>query len=206
MEWSWSPYGTDHSMFIPYGIHGLYGMRKWLGSQLNVIPYGLHGKVHGVHGVQVYSIWINPGTVKTSNCIRFTRRPRHHTRTNYINLEKAVIPWEIIDCNIERPSRVRPVLKQLKPNRILRHHMVTERCKTIPICIHCQMESIAVRIKPLWLFTLKGNIADSSKISDFPLCVTETLVPASTMVNILHDKVFIVAMPYLVFWKTIITY
>jgi len=68
------------------------------------------------------------------------------------------------------------------------------------------MESIAVRIKPLWLFTLKGNIADSSKISDFPLCVTETLVPASTMVNILHDKVFIVAMPYLVFWKTIITY
>jgi len=65
MEWSWSPYGTDHSMSIPYGIHGLYGMRKWLESQLNVI-YGLHGMVHGVHGVQVHSIWINPGTVKTS--------------------------------------------------------------------------------------------------------------------------------------------
>src|SRR6266700_3636619 len=66
MEWSWCPYGTVHSMSIPYGIHGLYGMRKWLGSQLNVIPYGLHGMVHGVHGVQVHSIWINPGTVKTS--------------------------------------------------------------------------------------------------------------------------------------------
>ena len=68
MEWSWSPCGTDHSMSIPYGIHGLYGMRKWLESQLNVIPYGLHGMVHGVHGVQVHSIWINPGTVKTSSC------------------------------------------------------------------------------------------------------------------------------------------
>jgi len=66
MEWSWSPYGTDHSMSIPYGIYGLYGMRKWLESQLNGIPYGLHGMVHGVHGVQVHSIWINPGTVKTS--------------------------------------------------------------------------------------------------------------------------------------------
>jgi hypothetical protein len=53
-------------MSIPYGIHGLYGMRKWLESQLNGIPYGLHGMVHGVHGVQVHSIWINPGTVKTS--------------------------------------------------------------------------------------------------------------------------------------------
>ena len=68
MEWSWSPYGTDHSMSIPYGIYGLYGMRKWLESQLNGIPYGLHGMVHGVHGVQVHSIWINPGTVKTSHC------------------------------------------------------------------------------------------------------------------------------------------
>ena len=66
MEWSWSPYGTDHSMSIPYGIHGLYGIRKWLESHLNVIPYGLYGMVHGVHRVQVHSIWINLGTVKTS--------------------------------------------------------------------------------------------------------------------------------------------
>ena len=41
-------------------------MRKWLESQLNVIPYGLYELVHGVHGVQVYSIWINR-TVKISN-------------------------------------------------------------------------------------------------------------------------------------------
>ena len=68
------------------------------------------------------------------------------------------------------------------------------------------MESIVVRIKPLGLSALKGNIADSSKISDFPLCVTETLVPASTMINILHDKVFVIVVPYLVFWKTIIAY
>jgi len=33
MEWRWNPYGIHHSMSIPYGFHGAYGMRKWLGPQ-----------------------------------------------------------------------------------------------------------------------------------------------------------------------------
>ncbi len=66
MEWCWSPYGIDHSITLPYGIHGHYGIRKWLEPQPNVIPYGLHGMAGGVHGVHMHSIWNNLGRVKTS--------------------------------------------------------------------------------------------------------------------------------------------
>src|SRR6266498_2254478 len=67
----WNGPRVHMELTIPYGIYGLYGMRKWLESQLNVIAYGLHGMVHGVHGVQVHSIWINLGTVKTSYFFTF---------------------------------------------------------------------------------------------------------------------------------------
>jgi len=78
MEWIWNPYGLVHmesiwngdgihmeyiipcpfhvhSMSIPYGFHGAYGMRKWLGPQ----PKSFHMD-------SMEWIWINPGRVKTS--------------------------------------------------------------------------------------------------------------------------------------------
>ena len=66
MEQSRIPYGIDHSMAIPYGIQGDYGTSKWLGPHLEIIPYGFHGMGGGFHGFHMDSIWINPGSVKTS--------------------------------------------------------------------------------------------------------------------------------------------
>ena len=45
MEWCWIPYGIDHSMIIPHGIHDVYGIRNWLGplpTSIPWIPYGLY--------------------------------------------------------------------------------------------------------------------------------------------------------------------
>jgi len=69
MEQSRIPYGIDHSMAIPYGIQGDYGTSKWLGPHLEIIPYGFHGMGGGFHGFHMDSIWINPGSVKTSTSL-----------------------------------------------------------------------------------------------------------------------------------------
>ena len=42
----WNPFGIDHSIFIPHGIHDVHGIRNWLGSQptfIPWIPYGIPG-------------------------------------------------------------------------------------------------------------------------------------------------------------------
>ena len=44
----------DHSMTIPYGIHGDHGTRKWLGPHPKVIPYGMGGGMGGgIHGIHM---------------------------------------------------------------------------------------------------------------------------------------------------------
>ena len=75
MEWKCNPYGMDHSMTIPYGFHGAYGMRKWLGPQPKVIPYKFHGMADGFHGFHMHSIWNNPGRIKTSIFSAYLRLP-----------------------------------------------------------------------------------------------------------------------------------
>ena len=52
-------HGMVHSIWIPYGLHSGYGMKKWLGCQPKNSPYG-------VHGMGLESIWNIPGSVKTS--------------------------------------------------------------------------------------------------------------------------------------------
>ena len=43
------PYGIDHSMIIPHGIHDVYGIRNWLGplpTSIPWIPYGILGELY----------------------------------------------------------------------------------------------------------------------------------------------------------------
>ena len=47
--YAYIPYGIDHSMTIPYGIHDVHGTMNWLSSQPTLIPWIPHGIPHGFH-------------------------------------------------------------------------------------------------------------------------------------------------------------
>ena len=64
--YAYIPYGIDHSMIIPHGIHDVHGTMNWLWSQPTLIPWIPDGIPDGFHGFQVDSIWIILGKVKTS--------------------------------------------------------------------------------------------------------------------------------------------
>ena len=63
----WNPYGIDHSMISPHGIHDVHGTMIWLWSQPTLIPWIPDGIPDVFHGFQVDSICIIPGKVKTSS-------------------------------------------------------------------------------------------------------------------------------------------
>ena len=53
MESTWNGDGLHmewvYSMVIPYGIHSVHGMRKWLEPQPKAIPWIPYGMTGGVH-------------------------------------------------------------------------------------------------------------------------------------------------------------
>ena len=67
----WNTYGMHHSMDIPYGFHGWYGMKKWLGHQPKNITY----EFHGLGLDSTHSIWTLWGSVKTLNILVFVSHP-----------------------------------------------------------------------------------------------------------------------------------
>ena len=168
VELWWIPYGMDHSMTIPHGIHDVHGTMNWLWSQPTFIPWIPHGIADGFHMDQPRQgkdLKNPPNLQRKPSCgwlshspkchgqSLFAGKPHHHQNDLYWPCHTSQ-QWITMEHwpTTRRSSYYIPWLSS--PGKVL----IESPCKTLSWAIFVQVSNLGNCVKSTINFLLPSQI------------------------------------------------